>query len=75
MKFIEPNQFADPDAAGRKLVEIANAVEAVQDGRIYIEMVNGAFLESWRHSGPGPRRSHACDQVGLATAAQSPEPT
>jgi hypothetical protein len=27
------------------LVEIANASEAVQDGRIYIERVNGAFLE------------------------------
>jgi hypothetical protein len=27
-------------------VEIANAVEAVQDARIYIELVNGAFLEA-----------------------------
>jgi hypothetical protein len=26
-------------------VEIANAVEAVRDGRIYIERVNGSFLE------------------------------
>jgi hypothetical protein len=25
-------------------VEIANAVEAVQDGRVYIELVNGPFL-------------------------------
>jgi hypothetical protein len=24
MKFVEPNRFADPDAAARKLVEIAN---------------------------------------------------
>ena len=24
MKFVEPNQFADPDAAARKLAEIAN---------------------------------------------------
>jgi hypothetical protein len=46
MKFVEPNQFADPDAAARKLVEIANATEAVQDGRIYIELVNGAFREA-----------------------------
>jgi hypothetical protein len=35
MKFVEPNQFADPDAAARKLLEIANTVEAVQDGRIW----------------------------------------
>ena len=46
MKFVEPSHFTDPDAAARKLVEIANAVEAVQDGRIYIERVNGAFLEA-----------------------------
>ena len=45
MKFVEPSHFTDPDIAARKLVEIANAVEAVQDGRIYIEQVNGPFLE------------------------------
>jgi hypothetical protein len=45
MKFIEPNIFADPDAAARKLVEIANASEAVQDGRIYIELINSRFLK------------------------------
>jgi hypothetical protein len=37
MKFVEPSQFADPDVAARKLVEIANVTEAVQDGRIYID--------------------------------------
>ena len=31
MKFVEPSHFADP--AARKLVEIANAIDAVQDGR------------------------------------------
>jgi hypothetical protein len=45
MKFVEPSTFTDPDVAARKLVEIANAVEAVQDGRIYIERVNGPFLK------------------------------
>ena len=44
MKFIEPNRFNDRDAAARKLVEIANAAEPVQDGRIHIEKVNGPFL-------------------------------
>jgi hypothetical protein len=44
MKFVEGRPFADPDAAARKLVEIANGVEAVQDGRIYIERVNEPFL-------------------------------
>ena len=44
MKFIEPHAFSDPNAAARKLVEIANRVETVQDGRIFIERVNEPFL-------------------------------
>ena len=44
MKFVERYPFSDPDAAARKLVEIANDVEAVQNGRIYIERVNEPFL-------------------------------
>jgi hypothetical protein len=43
-KFVAARPFADPDAAARKLIEIANATEAVQDGRIFIELVNAAFL-------------------------------
>jgi hypothetical protein len=35
-KFVAARPFADPDAAARKLIEIANGVEAVQNGRIYI---------------------------------------
>jgi hypothetical protein len=46
MKFVETNGFADPDVAARKLVEIANAVETVQDGRIYIELANRPFLDA-----------------------------
>jgi hypothetical protein len=46
MKFVDPNPFNDPDAAARKLAEIANSIEAAQDGRIYIELVNGAFLKA-----------------------------
>jgi hypothetical protein len=44
MKFATERPFANPEAAARKLVEIANAVEAVQDGRIFIELINGPFL-------------------------------
>jgi hypothetical protein len=43
-KFVADHPFADPDAAARKLIEIANGVEAVQSGRIYIERVNAPFL-------------------------------
>jgi hypothetical protein len=39
-KFIEPRPLASPEAAVRKLMEIANSVEPVQDGRIHIELIN-----------------------------------
>ncbi len=44
MKFIDSRPLADPETAARKLMEIANTVEAVQDARIYIEKVNWPFL-------------------------------
>jgi hypothetical protein len=44
MNFVTNRAFANPDAAARKLVEIAKGVEPVQDGRIYIERVNAPFL-------------------------------
>jgi len=44
MKYAAPRPFADPEAAARKLLEIANAAEAVQDGRIHLEPVNRQFL-------------------------------
>ena len=43
-KFVEPNPLSDPETAARKLIEIANGVEALQDGRIHIEKINGPFL-------------------------------
>jgi hypothetical protein len=36
--------YADVDVAARKIVEIANAFEIVQDSRIYIEKINGPML-------------------------------
>jgi hypothetical protein len=44
MKFVEPRPLADQEVAARKLIELANAFEPVQDGRIYIEKINGPFL-------------------------------
>ena len=44
MNLIEPRPYADPDVAARKIVELANAIETIQDGRIYIEEINGPFL-------------------------------
>ena len=61
-KFMALRPFADPDAAARKLIEIANDVEAVQDGRIYVERVNAPFLaaggraRSFASASRGPSR-------------------
>jgi hypothetical protein len=49
MKFVTDRPFADPEVAARKLLELANAFEPVQDGRIYIEKINGPFL--FEHGG------------------------
>jgi hypothetical protein len=43
-KFVGDRPYANPEAAARKLLEIANSVEAVQDGRIFIELINWPFL-------------------------------
>ena len=37
---------ADSERAPRKLIEIANATESVQDGRVHIELVNLPFLRA-----------------------------
>ena len=43
-KFVSPRPLANPEVAARKIVELANAVEPVQDGRIHVEKINGPFL-------------------------------
>jgi hypothetical protein len=40
MKFAGERPYADPEKAARKLVEIANAVEPAEEGRIFIELIN-----------------------------------
>ena len=44
MKLTADRPFADPDKAARRLLEHAHAFEPIQDGRIYIEKLNGLFL-------------------------------
>jgi hypothetical protein len=44
VKLVSDRPLADPAVAARKLLELANAVEPVQDARIHIEKINGPFL-------------------------------
>ena len=43
MKYAGTRPYADPEAAARRVMEIANSVEAVQ-GVIHIEKINGPML-------------------------------
>jgi hypothetical protein len=60
-RYVQPRPYADPDAAARKLVEIANSIEAVQDGRIHVEKINAPFLYQLKSSpaeyGAGMKRA------------------
>lgn len=52
MKYADNRRYADPEVAARELMEIAAAIEAVQDGRIHIEKINAPFM--YQHGGSGP---------------------
>jgi hypothetical protein len=47
-KIAQPRPYANPEAAARKLFEIAHAVEPVQDGRIYIEQIDAQMLYQYK---------------------------
>ena len=44
MKYATDRPYSDPEKAARRILEIANTVEAIQDGRIHVEKINGPFL-------------------------------
>lgn len=44
MKFAAPRPYADPEKAAQRILQHAHAFEPVQDGRIYIEKINGPFI-------------------------------
>jgi hypothetical protein len=44
MKLTTDRPYADPEKAARRLMEHARAFEPVQDGRVYIEVINAKVL-------------------------------
>jgi hypothetical protein len=44
LKLNTDRPYADPEEAARRILEIAKEVSPVQDGRIYVELINGPFL-------------------------------
>jgi hypothetical protein len=66
MKFATTRPYANPEAAARKLIEIANAVEAVQDNRIHIELLNGPIaVRTQGDTGRIQRRPQVRDRARL----------
>jgi hypothetical protein len=52
MKLVSDRPYSDPEAAARKLVDLAKGIQAVQDGRIHIEKLNAPFLRTLQATGP-----------------------
>ena len=46
MKFKEDRPFATPEAAERKLLELANAIEADHAGRLSVAVINRQFRDA-----------------------------
>ena len=44
VKLTADRPYSDPETAARRLLEHAHAFEPIQEGRIYIEKLNGPFL-------------------------------
>lgn len=44
MKFVDDRPYAKPEAAGKRLLELANSLTLRADGWVYVEKVNGPFL-------------------------------
>ncbi|AHY53063.1 hypothetical protein [Bradyrhizobium japonicum] len=67
MKLAAERAFAAPEAAARKLVELAETIEAVQDGRIHIEKLNASFLYTLKATGSefGAGIKHAVEKGWL----------
>jgi len=59
-----------PRNAARKLVEVAAGIEAVQDGRIHIEKINGRFIYQLRDT---PGEGAGCVYVKITEAGAAPE--
>jgi hypothetical protein len=71
MKFVANRSFADPEAAARKLMEIANSVKPVQDGRIHIEKINWPMRHDLKAT-PAEYKAGArlCHRQRMAVAAR-----
>jgi hypothetical protein len=69
MKYATNRPYSDPEQAARRLMEHAQTFQPIQEGRIYIEKINGPFLFGEGHAGGIQRRAQAGDQARMAHTA------
>jgi hypothetical protein len=67
MKFKEDRPFATPEAAERKLLELANAIEADHAGRLSVAVINKQFMASGGSTDEYARAVKAVIARGLMT--------
>jgi hypothetical protein len=70
MKLTTDRPYANPETAARKLIEIANSIEPVQDGRIFIELLNRPMLFDLKATPVGYTTDLQLDRSRLAQARQ-----
>ena len=72
MKFKDDRPFATPEAAERKLLELANAVEADHAGRLSVEIINRQFRDaggSYEEYGAAVKAAIASSGCSIPTAS------
>ena len=74
MKFKEERPFPTPEAAERKLLELANAVEADHAARLSVEIINRQFREAAarRLKPPSPMAGSRCIRPALTCRSRKP---
>ena len=86
MKYATDRPCADSEKAARRLTEHAQAFEPIQEGRIYIEKINGPFLfgdkgtpaeysvgQSWRSRVAGSNCTRAARSSRKAAPSFAPD--
>jgi hypothetical protein len=71
MKFVEPRPLSDPDAAARKLLELANAIEADHMGRVAVATLNAQFIAA----GAGAAEYRGAVAAAVARGWLTPHPS
>ena len=69
MKYATDRPYSEPEKAARRLLEHALAFEPIQDGRIYIEKLNGPFL----FGGKGTPAEYTAGLAGMSALGPIPD--